>query len=515
MNGAESIIQTLLKAGVDTCFTNPGTSEMHFVHAIGTQPKMRSVLGLFEGVCSGAADGYARMTGKPAVTLLHLGPGLANATANIHNARRAHSPMVNLIGDHATYHLQYDAPLASDINGLATAFGDWVKHAETADELSGLGAQAVQAAMSNSGQIANLVVPANCAWDETNTIADALVPTPLKSVPGDRIDAIAKVLQSKSNVTIVIGGPANQPRALHALDKIAQATGATVLYETFNGRITRGAGQVKFDRVEYFVEAAQAQFKDCQHVITVAAKSPVAFFAYPNRPSTPLPDGCTTDALAGLDEDVFTALDDLVEALGAQKISPRIQEVITPDLMTGNSLSAKSIGYAVGNMLPENAIVVDEAATSGGPSTGLTQGSAMHDWLQLTGGSIGYGLPVATGAAIACPDRSVICLHGDGGAMYTIQSLWTQARENLNVVNIIFANRKYRILQVELARVGAENPNTKTLDMLDIDKPELNFQEIAKGMGVNATRATTADEFNEQLKRALAAEGPQLIEAVI
>lgn len=513
MNGAERLVQILLKAGIDTCFTNPGTSEMHFVRALGNEPKMRSILGLFEGVCTGAADGYARMTGKPAVTLLHLGPGLANGTANIHNARRAHSPMINLVGDHATYHLQYDAPLASDVNGLARAFSDWTKSADVADNLAADGAEAIQAALTKPGQVATLIVPADCAWNETPSQAEPLVVPAAPAVPSARIENAAHILQSKGKTVIVIGGPATDEKALLTIDKIAQASGATVLYETFNGRLRRGAGHPKFDKVAYFVEMAQDQFKDCDHVITIGAKSPVAFFAYPDKPSTPLPRGCEHHVLAEVHEDIPVALDDLVQALGADGFKPRLQEENRPELVTG-ALSPKSIGFALGALLPENVIIVDEAATSGGPPTGLTEAIPGHDWLQLTGGSIGYGLPVATGAAVACPDRKVICLHGDGGAMYTIQALWTQARENLNVVNVIFSNRKYQILQVELMRVGAASPNQKTLDMLDISRPDLNFQQLAQGMGVTATRATTADEFNQQLKRALAAEGPQLIEAI-
>ena len=513
MNGAESILKTLLAAGVDTCFTNPGTSEMHFVHAIGSQPKMRSILGLFEGVCTGAADGYARMTGKPACNLLHLGPGLANATANIHNARRAHSPMVNIIGDHATYHLQYDAPLVSDIHGLASAFGDWVKSASTAEGLSQNGAEAAKAAYENGGQIANLIVHADCAWNETDKTAAALTPDAAPKVASERIDKVAQLLKAKQHPIIVIGGKANDAKALEALDKIAQATNATVLFETFNARIPRGAGRVKFDKVAYFVEMAQEQFNDCDKVVTIGAKSPVAFFAYPNRPSTPLPDGCESICLAAQAEDVNAAINDLVDALGANNISPRLQEAVRPELLTG-PLSPKSIGFAMGALLPDNVIIVDEAATSGGPPYGLTEGIPEHDWLQLTGGSIGYGLPVATGAAVACPDRKVICVHGDGGAMYTIQSLWTQARENLDVVNIICANRKYQILQVELMRVGASAPNQKTLDMLDISKPDLNFQQIGEGMGLRSTQATTAEEFNKQLETAVKEKGPSLIEAI-
>lgn len=514
MNGAESLLKTLVNAGVDICFANPGTSEMHFVNAIGSEPGMRSILGLFEGVCSGAADGYARMAGKPACTLLHLGPGLANATANIHNARRAHSPMVNIIGDHATYHSQYDAPLNSDLQGLARAFGHWVKSSTSADALSQDGAEAVKAALENGGQIANLIAPADCAWNETVKSADPLIPTLAPKVSSDRIDKIAKLLKEKDRVTIVIGGKATDAKALAAIDKIAQATGANVLLDTFCSRIPRGAGRVKFDKVAYFVEMAQAQFEGCQQVITVSTQSPVAFFAYPNRPSTPLPDDCQSDALAEQHEDVFTAINDLVDALNANNFSPRLQEAVRPELLSG-PLAPKSIGFAMGALLPDNVIIVDEAATSGGPAYGLTEGIPEHDVLQLTGGSIGFGLPTATGAAVACPDRKVVCLHGDGGAMYTIQSLWTQARENLDVINIICANRKYQILQIELARVGAKNPNEKTLNMLDISNPDLNFAKIGSGMGVNSTTATTAEEFNQQLENAVDTKGPHLIEAVI
>ncbi len=515
MNGAESIIQTLIKAGVDTCFTNPGTSEMHFVRAIGKEEKMRSILCLFEGVCSGAADGYARMTGMPAATLLHLGPGLANATANIHNARRAKVPMVNLVGDHATYHLQYDAPLKSDVTGLAKAYSDWVKSSASADELSADGAAAVQAALAAPGQIATLMVPADCAWNETTISADPLPRLQADAVPGERIDAIAQLLKNGKNTIIVIGGPANTDPAMNELDKIAQASGATVLHECFNGRIPRGAGRVKFDKVAYFVEMAQDQFKQCEQVITVGCSSPVAFFAYPERPSTPLPEGCESHVFAHPSEDVLPALENLVEALGGNALLPRTLELVRPDAMTG-ALNSKSIGYVLGALLPEEAIVVDESATSGGPAYGLTETGPAHDWLQLTGGSIGFGLPVATGAAVACPDRPVVCLHGDGGAMYTIQALWTQARENLNVINIIFANRKYQILQVELMRVGADNAPKKTFDMLDISNPDLNFKQLAEGMGVPATQAYTAEEFAEQLSRALAAGGgPHLIEVVL
>lgn len=521
MNGAESLVKTLLAAGVDTCFANPGTSEMHFVHAVGSEPAMRTILCLFEGVCTGAADGYARMTGKPACTLLHLGPGLANATANIHNARRANMPMINLIGDHATHHLQYDAPLASDINGLASGFGDWLKFGTTAESIGQDAAEAAQASLDKGGQIANLVLPADCAWNPANSAAQPLPLNAPPKVDAQRVANAARILREQDDVLIVIGGHANEVEALEALDRISQACNATVLFETFNWKIPRGAGRVKFDKVIYFVEQAQEQLKTFKHVVTIGAKSPVAFFAYPNLPSTPLPEDCITHCLAKPGENIQAAIADLVDALSeklpeklaVKNYSPRLVQENRPQLHRGE-LSPASIAAAVGALMPEQAIVVDEAATASAELYQATEAAPAHDWLNVTGGSIGWGLPVATGAAVACPDRKVICLHGDGGAMYTIQSLWTQARENLDVLTIIFANRKYQILQIELGRVGASNPNQKTLDMLDISKPELNFVQIAQGMGVKATRVTTADEFNQQLESALQERGPRLIEAV-
>lgn len=513
MNGAESAIRTLVNAGVDVCFTNPGTSEMHFVAAIDRVEGMRPVLGLFEGVVTGAADGYGRMSGKPACTLLHLGPGLANGLANLHNARRARTPVVNIIGDHATYHLEYDAPLASDIASFAKPVSGWIHSTTDAGSLAGDAAAAVTASLTPPGQVATLIVPADTAWNEADGIAE-MQPPPAPSLPdGKAISEAAQALSNGKQAAILMTGPCLHERGLDAAGRIHAKTGARIMCDTFNARLQRGAGRFTIERLPYFAEDIVEHMKGVEELIVVCTKPPVSFFAYPGKPSWLTPEGCGIHVLAAVEEDGAGALEALADEIGAPKDPPR-QTAGRPELPTGE-LSPGSVGHTLGALFPENAIVMDEGATSGAGCYAMTEGAPPHDWLFLTGGSIGQGLPVATGAAVACPDRKVICLHGDGGAMYTVQSLWTQARENLDVVTVIFSNRKYLILQIELMRVGAENPGRKAFDMLDLSRPDLDWVQIAQGMGVEASRSTTAEEFNEQFESALKTKGPRLIEVVI
>jgi acetolactate synthase-1/2/3 large subunit len=514
MNGAETLLQTLVDNGVEVCFTNPGTSEMHMVAAMGNSPGMRAILCLFEGVASGAADGYARMAGKPACTLLHLGPGLSNASANLHNARRAFSPVINLVGEHASYHKGFDAPLTSDVVGLAEPVSDWVRVVANADRLAADAADAVVSANTQPGQVATLIVPADAAWNE----AQASVPRQsLPSAPAvsDRvIEETAALLSNGKPTLVLMSNLALTARALELADRLAQKTGATLLCDTFNTRLRRGAGACNIDRLAYFAEMALDQAAGTEQLITVGTKPPVAFFAYPGIASELTPEGAITHCLAGVHEDAEDALVRLVSALGAGDVEPRRAERQPPGLQSGD-LNSLAVGCALAEYLPEDAIVVDEGATEGMACFPVTATAAGHDWLQLTGGSIGCGLPLALGAAVACPDRKVICLHGDGGAMYTIQALWTMARERLDVCVIILANRQYRILQIELARVGAETSSERALRTMDLSDPELDFVEIARGMGVAGTRAETAEEFNAALAECMNTPGPHLIEAVL
>ena len=514
MNGAQALIRTLVNCGVDVCFSNPGTSEMHFVAALDDVPEMRAVLGLFEGVVTGAADGYGRMAGRPAATLLHLGPGLGNGIANLHNARRARTPVVNIVGDHATYHQQYDAPLQSDIASLARPVSAWYRESTAAAALATDGAEAVAAAGAPPGGVATLVVPADVSWSEAG---DATAPRPdarAGTVDGTRVEAVAKVLRSGEQAVLLVGGPVMRERGLVAATRVAQATGARLLAETFPALHERGAGVPPVERLAYLAELTAMQLQGARHLVVAGTGAPVSFFAYPGRPSDLVPDGCQVHELAGVAEDAVGALEGLAELLGAGTAAPARQEASRPALPTGE-LDAQSAAAVIGALLPEGAVVSDEGNTSGIFVAGATAGAPRHEWLCLTGGAIGQGLPLATGAAVACPDRKVLCLEADGSAMYTLQALWTQAREGLDVTTVVYANRSYAILAMELGRVGAGEPGPRARGMLELDHPPLDFVALARGMGVPAWRAATAEEFADQLGRALAEPGPALVEAVV
>ncbi len=511
MNGANALIRTFVDSGVDVCFMNPGTSEMHFVHALDDVPEMRSVLALFEGVATGAADGYARMADRPAAVLLHLGPGLGNGLANLHNARRAKTPVVNVVGDHATYHAACDAPLQSDIASIARGVSSWIRTSRSPETVANDGAEAVAAAHGPPGQVATLILPADVCWlDSPGPVAPAARTTPA-AVPDDRIEAAAAALRSDEPAALLLGGTTLRAETIRVAGGIAEATGAKLLAETFPARLERGAGIPAVDRIAYLAEFAQMQLDGLRHLVVVDAASPVSFFAYPDKASDLLPEGCTLHVLASPEEDAVGALRSLADELGAAP-STSAAALQRPDRPTG-ALTAETMAQALGVVLPEGAVVVDEGNTAGLFASGLTAGAPPHDWLCLTGGSIGYGAPAATGAAIAAGDRKVLNLEADGSAMYTLQSLWTQAREGLDVTTVILNNGSYAVLNMELDRVGAGTAGPRAKEMLDI--PGLDFVALAAGMGVEATRATTAEEFTSQLERALAMEGPALVEAVL
>jgi acetolactate synthase-1/2/3 large subunit len=514
MNGAESLVRTLAGAGVNTCFANPGTSEMHFVAALDAVQGIRPILTLFEGVATGAADGYGRMAEKPAATLLHLGPGFGNGWANLHNARKAAVPMVNIVGDHASYHLQYDAPLTSDLAGIARTVSGWVHSSKDASSVAADAARAVQAAMAPPGQIATLILPADTAWSSAEGPAPALAPLAPAAVSPEAIERVAQAIKNGKRAAILIRGRALQEGGLHAAGRIAAATGARLLCDTFTPRIQRGAGRVAVERIPYFAEQIVEFLADLDVLVLVGSAPPVSFFAYPGKASWCTPEGCAILTLAHPHEDGPSALESLAEAVKAPRAPANIAPLERPALPNG-PFNQFTIGQAIAHFLPESAIIADEAATNGAGTAFATAKAAPHDHLALTGGSIGDGLPMATGAAIACPDRKVVCLSGDGGAMYTLQALWTQAREKLDVTTVIFANRSYAILNIELARVGAGNPGPRTLSMLDLHNPELDFVSLARGMGVEASRADTIEEFTAQFCSAMRSKGPRLIEAIL
>jgi acetolactate synthase I/II/III large subunit len=514
MNGAESLVRTLVGGGVDVCFANPGTSEMHFVAALDRVDGMRCVLGLFEGVVTGAADGYARMTGAPAATLLHLGPGLANGLANIHNANKAMSAMVNIVGDHATYHRQFDAPLTSDIEGLARPNSHWVRTSPDAKSIAADGAAAIEAARLPPGRIATLILPADTAWNEGSGPAPVAPPTAPAPPSREAVGEAARVLRSGEPTLILVTGRAVHADGLELAGKIAAKTGARLIAQGSNARTQRGRGRVSVERIPYVVDQALQVLAGLQHVILVGAKMPVAFFAYPDKPSRLTPPGCVGHVLAHPDEDLLLALEMLADEVGARAIPAPVVNDAPPAPASG-AITSEALGASLGALMPENAIVADEAVTTGRGFFAPTKAAQPHDWLSNMGGSIGLGPPLATGAAVACPERKVVSLQADGSAMYTVQALWTQAREGLDITTVLFSNRTYQILKGELANVGAGNPGRKALDMLDLGRPDIDWVGLAKSLGVPGARVTDMAGFNRRFAEGLATPGPYLVEVVL
>ena len=516
MNGAESLVETLAAGGVEVCFANPGTSEMHFVAALDRTRRMRCVLGLFEGVVSGAADGYGRMAGKPACTLLHLAPGFGNAAANLHNARKARTPLLNIVGDHATFHAALDAPLAADVEGAARPFSHWVRTSPSAAQVAVDGAAALAAARSWPGGVATLILPADTAWNEAS--GTAAIPEPQAPQPVDdaTIQTAARLLQRSEPRLILIGGavPADA-RALSLAAAIARLTGAELMAPTANRRIERGRGHPFLERVPYPVDMALERLGRFRHVLLVEAKEPVAFFAYPGKPSRVLSADCALHWLARPEQSGADALERLAERLGIGKtVPPGAADRLGGGAPNGGPVTAELVAHAVTACLPENAVVVDEGITAGREIYPLTAGAAPHSWLSITGGSIGIGMPLATGAAVACPERKVLSLQADGSGMYTLQALWTQAREGLDITTVVFSNRGYESLKGELFKVGA-NPGRTALDMLEIKEPQLDWTSLARGMGVESERVEDVAALLRALQRGIRSEGPYLIEAIV
>ncbi len=513
-NGANALIRTLVDAGITTCFTNPGTSEMHFVAALDNVPEMRAVLALFEGVATGAADGYARMADKPAATLLHLGCGLGNGMANLHNARKGRVPVLNIVGDHATYHVQYDAQLQSDIETVARNVSPWVRTSTSTQDLCKDAAEAIGACMGPPGQVATLILPADVSWSEGGVpAAPPLLSAP---VPADEatIAAIAQALQGQGKKAILLGGRALRAPALMAVARIAAHTGSKLFAEVLPTRMERGAGLPAVERLAYMAELASVQLTGLDHLILIDTKAPVSFFAYPGKKSYLVPEGCQLHTLASFTQDVLGSLEKLSTAVGAGAAAPVLQLPKRPGRPSGK-FTADKVCKAIGQLMPENSIIVDEAVTSGLMLTMYTAGAPRHDLIALTGGSIGFGLPNAVGAAVACPQRKVIALVGDGSAMYTIQALWTMAREKLDIISIVFNNRCYAVLNVELQRVGASGAGDRARAQLDLKNPPLDFVQLGQSMGVASRRTTTTEEFLAAFEHALGSPGPHLIEAIV
>ena len=515
MNGAEALVHTLADSGIELCLGNPGTSEMHFVAALDREPRLRGVLCLFEGVVAGAADGYARMAAKPASTLLHLGPGFANAVSFLHNAQKGGAAVVNIVGDHATTHAQYQqAPLTSDIMGICRPVSHWLHRSISSSDVAADGARAVQAARAAPGQVATLILPADIAWSAADAPARPLPVTPPSKVDMAVIDSVAAAFKTGKRSALLLRGRCLERAGVEAAGRIAAKTGARLCHDYFTPRITRGHGLPEVERIPYFAEDIVESLKGLEQIVLVGAPPPVTFFAYEGKPSWVTPEGCELLTLAEPQDDSVGALEALADALDAREPGRKVMRVI-PDLPSHANLDANAMGAIIARLMPDDAILSDDSLTAGmGLHNHLKHGPT-HDWLVLTGGAIGDAPPMALGAALAYPSRKVIAVTGDGSAMYSLQSMWTMARERLDVVTVICANRSYNILNIELMRVGAQNPGPKTLSMLDLHNPVLDFVKMAQGLGVEASRAETTTEFAAQFADAIAGRGPRLIEAVL
>ncbi len=502
MTGGECLLRTLVASGIEVCFMNPGTSEMHFVSALDRVPEMRGVLCLFEGVCSGAADGYARMARKPAATLLHLGPGLANGLANFHNARKARTPIVSLVGEHSTQHMRFDAPLSANIDAFACTISDYIARLSTPFDMGKVAAEVISAASRYPGRVGTMIIPADFSWSESGPVASAPPPLrPPRPVPLE--------LPPSESTGFILGGQTLIGQGLDYAARLS-AAGYRVFADRNAARVESGRGRFQPPRILYFPGPAQAQLAGLKDLVLVEAKAPVSFFGYPGEASYLAPEDCRVHTLAGIEEDGLAAL----EALGLPEAG--FQDPPPARLPAADGpLTLDSIGDVIAALLPENAIISDEMVSSGPPVLAKLAGAKPFDYMPVTGGSIGQGMPVGLGAAVACPGRKVVVLEGDGSAMYTPQSLWTMAREGLDVVTVVFNNRRYRILDIELRRTGAAGFGDKSNEMVDISRPNLDFVKLSESMGVPGSRAATISEFITEFGRAMAEPGPYLIEALL
>jgi len=511
MNGAESLVRTLVAGEIDACFTNPGTSELHVVAALDRTNEIRCVLGLFEGIVTGAADGYARMAGKPACTLLHLGPGLANSLANLHNASRAQVPMVNIVGQHATYHLRHDTPLTSDVEAFARPYSRWLRTSFATADVGRDAAEAITAARTAPGQIATLIVPADVAWTEGGSVA-AIPNLPRVPMPTNgAVEHAAAMLRSGLRTGILLAGETLHGKGLEAAGRIGASTNAKLFAPYPFARMERGAGAPSVERIPYVREQATGLLQEFRQLILVGASVPVAYFAHPGKNDVFTPPECEVHTLANPGEDYVGALDALAEALSLRGSLPTAQKAERPPVPSGD-ITLAGLAAAVAALLPEDAIVVDESMTSGRGMMAATKGCPPHDWLANTGGSIGIALPLAVGAAVACPARRVLCLTADGSGMYTSQALWTMAREGLNVTTVVFANRDYAVLKREFSNLGLGDPGPRARDLFEIGRPDLDWVSLARGMGVPGTRVTSLEAFAGALREGFQNEGPTLID---
>ncbi|MET4577496.1 acetolactate synthase large subunit [Ottowia thiooxydans] len=514
MNGAEALLHTLVRGEVKTCFGNPGTSEVHFVKGLDAVPAMRCVLALAENVATGAADGFSRISGGTAATLLHCGPGLANGLSNLHNAQKAGSSIVNIVGDQAQFHSYLNPPLASETQNYARTVSAWTRQSKSSLSVGADAATAIAQARSGGGAIASLILPSDVCWGPGGSIGTVAPCAPPPPVPYQVVSDVASLARKGSSTAFILGDGALCGDSLRLASAIAKKTGALVLAHSFIGRVERGGDRPSIDRVPYAVAPAQKMFAGIRNVVLVGAQRPVFAFAGPDGVSGPEVPGTLFSNLGSVGDDLESALRAVCAQLGCKFVDSESSSGYVPLERARGEISPAAFGQSLAALMPEDCIVVDEGVTFGRSAYGATHSARRHDWLQLTGGAIGSGLPLATGAAVAAPQRRVVSLQADGSGLYTVQALWTQARERLDITTVVFSNKRYEILFNEMRRMGVE-PGANAEKLFSLENPSLDWVRIAQGFGVEAARASNMDEFNDLFLYSLNCSGPFLIELQI
>ena len=516
MTGAEIILSTAADAGVEICFANAGTTELPLVAAFDTVKSIRPVLGLFEGVCTGAADGYARMKQKPVLTLLHLGPGFANGIANLHNAKRARSPILNIIGQHATWHLNADPPLNMDIASLARTVSGWYRQSASVEALSRDVAEGLAASLY--GQVSTLVVPADHQWAEHKSDKITLPEFAFDRIDQATIATARKLLKEAQKPALILGGRALRKPSLAAAAEIQVKTGCGLLRITFPAYVDSGEGLPIVRPIPYVPGQARALLGIYDTLILAGTNEPVAFFGYRDGRSFLLNDQQCHFRIDTDKQDVAVVLEELARALDAEtgknKTGSILAQYALPELPSG-TLNAEKMCATIAAMQPEHCIVVDEGVSSTAPYYSYAPFLKPYSQLNVTGGAIGHGMPLALGAALACPDRKVINIEADGSAMYTIQALWSQAHEKANVITVICSNRKYLIIELECLAAGYTSLGAEARALMNLTNPALDWVGLSRGMGVPAASVTTAEELTREFNAALKESGPHLIEVIL
>ena len=517
MNGAAAFFKSIVDNGIDTIFACPGTSEMQVVDEVGYS-NLRVVLCLFENSVTGMADGYARMLDKPALGMVHVTCGLTNALANMHNARIANSRMIIFGGGVHVAH-EVNEPVHSMLQRqpyVAQIAAQCVIEARSPDQLAAAATQALKASNDGAGKIVYVYGPNNAVWGESSFQGKLTSSAEQRQrVSTATISSIADTLKAGKKTAFILDNLALREEGLEILGRIAEGAGGRLFREWLPSRIAMGAGRVRTETLPYGGAEGRELLSEFDQIVLVGAKIPVCPFSYENQPWVKIPENCNVHTLATADHDILAALEELATQLDLpEKASNRYNR--KPGEPPTGPLSGNSIVQSLSILMPADSIVLDEAMLENVMFPLLMDGAAPFDFMAACpGGAIGAGPPVACGAAIACPNRKVILLEGDFSLMQGNTALWSMAQHNLDICVINYNNEGSASLSTELARVRQGEAQPKSIELLRIRKPTIDYAAMAESMGVPASRAETAEEFHLQLTKAMSTKGPHFIDANI